>query len=67
MKKTSSTNNCIFITLVGPSETRNSQFIHNWIKIGTFQSEFDNIYFFCQHSLPPYDVMQMEIDNLAFV
>ena len=53
--------------MVGPSETGNSQLIYNWIKIGTFQPEFDNIYFFYQHSQPLYDVMQKEIEKLEFV
>ena len=56
-----------FISLVGPSETGKSQFIYNWLKIGTFQPKFDKIYFFCQHSQPLHDVMQKEIENLEFV
>ena len=52
---------------VGPSETEKSQFIYNWLKIGTFQPKFDKIYSFYQHSQPLYDVMQKEIENLEFV
>ena len=37
------------------------------VKIGTFQPEFDKIYFFYQHSRPLYDVMKKEIENLEFV
>ena len=67
MNKLISTNNRVFISLVGPSETGKSQLIYNWLKIGTFQPKFDKIYFFYQHSQPLYDVMQKEIENLEFV
>ena len=49
------------------SGPRKSQFIYNWLEIGTFQPKFDKIYFFYQHSQPLYDVMQKEIENLEFV
>ena len=62
-----STKNRVFVSLVGPSETGISQLLYNWLKIGTFQSKFDKIYFFYQHSQPLYDVMQIEIENLEFV
>ena len=62
-----STKNRVFISLVGPSETGKSQFIYNWLNIGTFQPKVDKIYFFYQHSQPHYDVMQEEIENLEFV
>ena len=67
MKKLISTKNRVFISLVGPSETRKSQPIYNWLKVGLFQSKFDKIYFFYQHSQPLYDVMQKEIENLEFL
>ena len=67
MNKVISTKNRVFISLVGPSETRKSLLIYNWPKIGTFQPKFDKIYFFYQHSQPPNDVMQKEIENLEFV
>ena len=67
MNKLFSTKNRVFISLVGPSETGKLQFIYNWLKIGTFQPKFDNIYFFYQHSQPLYGVMQKEIENLEFV
>ena len=67
MNKLISTKNRVFISLVGPSETGKSQFIYNWLKIGTFQPKFDKVYFFYQHSQPLYDVMQKEIENLEFV
>ena len=67
MNKLISTKNRVFISLVGPSETGKSQFIYNWLKIGTIQPKFDKIYFFYQHSQPLYDVMLKEIENLEFV
>ena len=67
MNKLISTKNRVFISLVAPSETRKSQLIYNWLKIGTFQPKFDKIYFFYQHSQPLYDVLQKEIENLEFV
>ena len=53
----------VFFSLVGPSETANSQFIYNWLYIGKCQPKIDNISFFYQHSQPLYDVMQKEIEN----
>ena len=53
--------------MVGPSETEKSQLIRNWLKVGTVQPNFDEIYFFYQHSQPLYDVMQKQIENLEFV
>ena len=67
MNKLISTKNRVFISLVGPSETGKLQLIYNWLKIGTFQPEFDKIYFFYQHSQPLYNVLQKEIENLEFV
>ena len=67
MNKLISTKNGVFISLAGPSETKEAQLIYNWLKIGTFQPKFDKIYFFYQHSQPLYDVMPKEIENLEFV
>ena len=67
MNKLISTKNRVLVSLAGPSETEKSQLIYNWLKIGTFQPNFDKIYFFYQHSQPLYDVMRKEIDNLEFV
>ena len=61
-----STENRVFVSLVGPSETGKSQLIYNWLKIGTFQPKLDKIYFFYQHSQPLYDVMRKEIESLEF-
>ena len=57
----------VFISMVGTSKTRKSQFIYNWLKIGIFQPKFDIIYFLYQHSQPLYDVMHKEIENVEFV
>ena len=62
-----STKNRIFIPLVGPSDSGKTYLIHEWLKVGTFQTKFDKIHFFYQHPQPLYDVMQKEIDNLEFV
>ena len=67
MNKLIPTKNRVFISLVGPSESGKSQLIHNWLKIGTLQPEFDKIYFFYQHSQPLCDVMPKEIKSLEFV
>ena len=60
------TENRVFISLVGPSESGKSQNICNRKKVGTFQLKFDKI-FFNQHSQPLYDVMQKGIENLEFL
>ena len=60
-----STKNRTFIGLVIPSETRKSQLIHIWFKIGFFQSEFDKTFIFLS-TFPLCDVMQNEIESLEF-
>ena len=67
MNKLVSTKNHIFISLVEPSDSGKTYLIHKWLKVATFQPNFDKIYFFYQHSQPLYDVMQKEIDNFEFV
>ena len=67
MNKLISTKNRVFISLVGPSKTGKWQLFYNWLNIGTFQPNFDKIYFLYQPYQPPYDVMQKEIENLEFV
>ena len=61
-----STRNRVFILLAKPSETRNSQRIYSWLKVGTFQTKFDKTYYFCQHYWPVYDVMQNKIKFSSF-
>ena len=67
MNKIISSKNRVFISLIGPSETRKLQLLYNWLKIGTFWPKFDKIYFFHQLSQPLYDAKQKEIENLEFV
>ena len=67
MNKLVSTKIRVFISLVVPSETGKSHLFYNWLKIGTFQPQFDKTYFSYQHSQPLYDVMQKEIENIEFV
>ena len=62
MKKLIFTKNHVFISLVGPIETGKSQFIYNWLNIGTFTQPT-----LSQHSQPLYDVMQEEVEYLEFV
>ena len=67
MNKVIFTENGLFISLVGPSDSGKTYLIHEGLKVGTFQPKFDKIYFFYQHLQPIYDVMQKEIDNLELV
>ena len=67
MNKLISTKYRVFTSMVGPSETEKSQLIYNWLKTGTFESKFDKIYFFYQHSQHLYDVVRKEIENLEFL
>ena len=67
MTKLTSTKDRIFISPVGPSDSGKTYLIHEWLKVGTFQPKFDKIYFFHQHPQPLYDVMQRDMNILAFV
>ena len=67
MNKLISTKNCVFISLVGPSETGKSKPIYSWLKNENLQPKLDKIYCFSQHSQTLYDVMQKEIEDLEFV
>ena len=62
MNKIISTKERVFISLVGPSGSGKSQLIHDWLVFGTFQPEFDKIYYF---SL--YGLMSKNIKNIEFV
>ena len=46
MSKLISTENWVFISLFGPSETEKSQLNYNWLKIETIQPKFDRTHFF---------------------
>ena len=67
MNKLYSTKNRNFISPVGQSDSGKMYLIHEWLKVGTFQPKFDNIYFLYQRAQPLYDVMQKKFDNLEFV
>ena len=67
MNKLISTKNRILKSLVEPSDSGKTYLIHEWLKVGAFQSKFDKTYFFHQHPQPIYDVMQKEFHNLEFV
>ena len=58
---------CIFISLVGPSGSGKSHLIHDWLIIGTFQPDFDKIYYFYQHYQSLYVLMSKNIKNIHFI
>ena len=58
MNKIISTEERVFISLVGPSGSGKSRLIFDWLKNGTFQPKFDKIYYFYQHFQPLYSSMQ---------
>ena len=49
MNEIISTNERIFISLVGPSGSGETHLNHEWSIIGTFQPNFDKIFQFYQH------------------
>ena len=53
--------------MVGQSETIKSQLNYSWLKIGTFQTKFNKIYFFRQHLQSLYDVMQKVIEISSLI
>ena len=67
MNKLISTKSRVFISMFGPSETGKSQLNYNWLRIGTLQPKFNEIYIFSQLSQPLYDVIEKGIENLEFV
>ena len=67
MNKIISTKERVFISLVGPSGSGKSQLIHDWLVFGTFQPEFDKIYYFYQHYHSLYGLMSKNIKNIEFV
>ena len=62
-----STKQRIFISLVGPSESGKIHLIRDWLIIGTFQLNFDKIYYFYQHYQSPYGLMFKNIKNMHFI
>ena len=67
MNKIISTKERIFISLVGPSGSGKSHLIHEWLTIGTFQPEFDKIYYFYQHYQSLYGLMSKDVKNIEFI
>ena len=61
MTKIISTNEQIFISLVGPSGSGKSHLIFDWLKIGTFQPAFNQIFCFYQHYQTFYSEMQRKL------
>ena len=52
--------------MIGPSETRKTQLIQYWHKIGAFDPKIDKFHFFYQGSQPSYFHLQKEIENVDF-
>ena len=67
MNKIISTKERIFISLVCPSGSGKSHRIDEWLIIGTFQTEFDKIYYFYQHYQSLYGLMSKDIKNIEFI
>ena len=61
MNKIISTKERVFISLVGPSGSGKSQLLHDWLVFGTFQPEFDKMYYFYQHYQSLYGLMSKNI------
>lgn len=51
------------MSLVGPSGCGKSQLIFDMLKIGTFQPEFEKIYYFYQYYQPLFGMMEREFKN----
>ena len=62
-----STKERIFISLVGPSGSGKSHLIHEWLTTGTFQPEFDKIYYLSQHYQSLYGLMSKDVKNIEFI
>ena len=67
MNKIISTKERVFISLVGPGGSGKSHLIHDWLIIGTFQPDFDKIYYFYQHYQSLYGLMSKNIKNIHFI
>jgi hypothetical protein len=67
MNKLISTNERIFISLVGPSGSGKSQLIYEWLTADTFQPAFDKIFYFYQHYQPLYGLMTKNVKNIEFI
>ena len=67
MNKIISTKDRVFMSLVGPSGPGKTQLIYQWLTIGTFQPQFDKIFYFYQHYQPIYDSMKKSVEHIQFV
>ena len=67
MNKIISTEERIFISLVGPSGSGKSRLIFDWLRVGTFQPKFDKIYYFYQYYQSLYGLLRKEIENIEFI
>ena len=67
MNKIISTHERVFMSFVGPSGCGKSQLIFKMLESGTFQPEFDKIFYFYQHHQPLYDQMTSVIRNIEFI
>ena len=65
-EKLISTDNCVFVSLVGASEVEKKQLVHNLVKIETFPPEFDKIHFFDNNSQPIHNVIQKKTESFEF-
>ena len=66
MNKIISTKDRVFMSLVGPSGSGKTQLIYQWLTIGTFQPQFDKIFYFFQHQ-PIYDSMKKSVEHIQFL
>ena len=55
------------MSLVGPSGSGKTQLIYQRLTIGTFQPQFDKIFYFYQHYQPIYDSMKKSVEHIQFV
>ena len=65
MNKIISTKEQVFVSLVGPSGSGKLHLIFERLKIVTFQSKFDKIFYFYQHYQHFYGQMQGKNLNLS--
>ena len=65
MNKIISTTEQNLISLVGPSGSARSHLIHEWLTIGTFQPEFDNLYYFYPYYQSLYGLMSKDVKNMS--
>ena len=67
MNITIPTTDRVFMSLVGPSGSGKTQLIFKLLTSGTFQPEFDRIYYFYQYYQPIYDEMLSRVPRIEFI